>query len=464
MNWGEIFSSDNLIELALPVGIGLVIIIVLIFLRRLLDKYVRKLSSRTTNKFGDIMVRDTNLATLLWCIWLGIFSGFTIYRAPASWAVVTDKVIPVLFTALGIYTLTMVVVAVLKWYRYTVCPRTSTRLDDIIMLVLVIGTPIVSSLLGIILILNMLGYENSSINGWLSENLGSLAFLIIVGVLLLLLTILFVPRIIQALVRNSKSEQTEDEMKKRADTLVGVITTTLQITILFILALMIVGQVVSWTAITPILTATGVVGIAIGFGAQSLVRDVLAGIFIIMENQYRKGDVVKIADTSGVVEEINLRRTILRDLDGITHVVPNGEIRVSSNFTKQWSRANFNISVAYSTDLDKAMAVINRVGKEMAEDPAWSPALLSAPRALRVDKLGDSGIEIKVLAETKPVRQWEVMGELRLRLKKAFDQEGIEIPWPHTKVYFGNQPPAVWSEKIEMTSTEEKKPAQKLNN
>ncbi|MDO8578526.1 MAG: mechanosensitive ion channel family protein, partial [Dehalococcoidales bacterium] len=156
-----------------------------------------------------------------------------------------------------------------------------------------------------------------------------------------------------------------------------------------------------------------------------------------------KGDWVKIADVDGTVEEINLRRTILRNLDGVTHVVPNGEIRIASNYTKRWARVNLNISVAYDTDLEKAMAVINQVGKELAEDPAWRSAVISPPKALRVDKLGDSGIDIKIMGETKPARQWDVAGELRLRLKKAFDKEGIEIPWPHTKVYFGNMPPGL---------------------
>jgi small-conductance mechanosensitive channel len=132
---------------------------------------------------------------------------------------------------------------------------------------------------------------------------------------------------------------------------------------------------------------------------------------------------------------------MLRDVDRINHIVPNGEIRVASNYTKQWSRVNLNISVSYDTDLEKAMAIINRVGKELAEDPQWASSIMTPPKALRVDKLGDSGVEIKVLGETKPIRQWDVMGEFRLRLKKAFDKEGIEIPWPHIKVYFGNQPP-----------------------
>ena len=135
-----------------------------------------------------------------------------------------------------------------------------------------------------------------------------------------------------------------------------------------------------------------------------------------------------------------MRRTVLRDLDGTVHSIPNGEISVASNYTKEWSRANLNISVGYGEDLDRVIRVINRVGKEMAEDPDWAPRISKAPQTLRVDNLGDSGIDIKIVGETKPLAQWEVMGELRLRLKKVFDKEGIEIPWPHTKVFFGNAP------------------------
>jgi len=140
------------------------------------------------------------------------------------------------------------------------------------------------------------------------------------------------------------------------------------------------------------------------------------------------------------VEEVNLRKTVLRDLDGIVHHVPNGEIRVASNYSRHFSRVNLNISVAYGTDLDHAISVINRVGQELAVDENWRERIKSVPQALRVDKLGDSGIDIKILGEVTPLAQWDVMGELRLRLKKAFDAEGIEIPWPHVKVYFGESP------------------------
>jgi small conductance mechanosensitive channel len=187
----------------------------------------------------------------------------------------------------------------------------------------------------------------------------------------------------------------------------------------------------------------GIAGIAIGFGAQSVVKDLIAGLFILLENQYSVGDVVRIADISGLVEEINLRRTILRDLDGVVHVVPNGEIRVASNFTQEWSRVNMNVSVGYGEDLDHVIEVLNRIGKEMAAEPYWGELIIGAPQVLRVDAFEDSGIAIKILGETKPIRQWDVMGELRLRIKKVFDEEGIEIPWPHTKVYFGSLPPTV---------------------
>jgi moderate conductance mechanosensitive channel len=440
MNWSEIFSSDRLLSLAAPVGTGLAVVIIMLVLRHILYRYIRRLSARTKTCFDDILIRDTRLASFLWCIGLGIYAGLRLAAVPESWIPALNTVVPVIFVALGIYTATVIIVAVFKWYREEVCPRTKATIDDMIMSTLIIGAPVVGAALGIILILKMLGYENLAVTAWLSEHLARIAFLVILGIALLLLTIAVVPRVIRAAVVKSREEQTQEEMTKRVDTLTSVVVTTLQVIIIFVFIVMIIIHFTGAEILAPLLTATGVVGIAVGFGAQSLVRDVFAGLFIIMENQYRKGDVVKIASTSGVVEEINLRRTILRDMDGITHVVPNGEIRVASNYTKQRSAVNMNIGVSYDTDLDKAIRVINRVGKELSEDPLWLSSILSPPRALRVDNLGESSVDIKIVGETRPSRQWDVMGELRLRIKKAFDQEGIEIPWPHTKVYFGNSP------------------------
>jgi small conductance mechanosensitive channel len=192
--------------------------------------------------------------------------------------------------------------------------------------------------------------------------------------------------------------------------------------------------------IATLIAGLGVGGLAIAFAAQNLVRDFITGFFILLEDQYRVGDVVTISGISGVVEELGLRRTILRDLDGIVHSVPNGKVEISSNMTRKFSRVNMDISVGYGENLDRVMEVINAVCNEMAEDPKWKPDLITAPAVVRVNKLGDSGIDIKVVGDTKPSRQWAVMGELRLRIKNTFDREGIEIPWPHTKVYFGNSP------------------------
>jgi len=221
----------------------------------------------------------------------------------------------------------------------------------------------------------------------------------------------------------------EEEIEQRIHTLVAVLRGSGRF-VLVIWALFTVLPELG-VNVTPILASVGIAGIALGFGAQSLVKDVISGLFILLENQYSKGDVVKVAGTTGLVEEVGLRRTVLRDLDGIVHHVPNGQIAVASNFTQEWSRVNMNVSVAYGEDLDKVFEVINRVGNELAADGEFGPLIIKAPQVLRVDAFEDSGIAIKILGDTEPIRQWEVMGELRRRLKKAFDEEGIEIPFPH---------------------------------
>ncbi len=225
---------------------------------------------------------------------------------------------------------------------------------------------------------------------------------------------------------------------KRADTLVGILTGTGRAVIVVVVLLLILSELE--VDIGPILAGFGIAGIAVGFGAQYLIRDLIAGLFIIMENQYRVGDVARISDIAGLVEDITLRKTVLRDLDGIVHHVPNGEVKVASNYTRHFARVNLDFSVAYGTDLDHAIRVMNRVGQELAEDEEWKSLIVTPPQVLRVNNLGDSGIDIKMLGDVKPSEQWRVMGELRLRMKRVFDSEGIEIPWPHTKVYFGNAP------------------------
>lgn len=183
--------------------------------------------------------------------------------------------------------------------------------------------------------------------------------------------------------------------------------------------------------IGPAVAGLGVIGIAVGLGAQTLVKDWLAGIFIVLENQYNSGDVVRIAGVDGVVEDFSLRRTTLRDLDGTVHTVPNGQIIVASNMTRLWARVNMDISVAYDTDIDRAMGLINDVGEALQADPEWGPRLLEAPRVVRVNALGDSAVTLKVLGQVRAAEQWAVAGELRKRILAEFGRAGIEIPFPH---------------------------------
>ena len=182
---------------------------------------------------------------------------------------------------------------------------------------------------------------------------------------------------------------------------------------------------------TALLAGTSLAGLAIGFGAQSLVKDFISGLFVLVENQYAKGDVVNIGGVGGLVEDITLRRTVLRDLDGAIHSVPNGQVTVASNLTRTWSRANMVVTVSYDEDTDHVFGVINRAGEELGRDPDWSGDIIEAPKVIGIESFGDSGVDIRILGVTQPIRQWDVMRELRRRLKLAFDREGIEIPFPH---------------------------------
>ncbi|MCH8346385.1 MAG: mechanosensitive ion channel family protein [Chloroflexi bacterium] len=238
-----------------------------------------------------------------------------------------------------------------------------------------------------------------------------------------------IPRALRLTVERQMKERDEEEIQQRVDTLSSVFTAGGRVIIVLVTLLTLMP--LAGISIGPLLAGVGILGLAVGFGAQSLVKDVISGLFILLDNQYSKGDVVTVAGISGLVEDVGIRRTVLRDLDGIVHYIPNGEIAVASNFTQEYSRVNLNVGVSYSEDLDHVMRVIDRVGEEMAADPKWAPAIITPPKSLRVDNLGDSGIDIKVVGDTKPIKQWEVMGELRKRIKKAFDEEGIEIPYPH---------------------------------
>ena len=262
--------------------------------------------------------------------------------------------------------------------------------------------------------------------------------IIVVAVIVFFICRWILPSIMKKSVTHRMAGEDETEIQKRTSTLSSILVKIAGIVILVIAVIMILPEF--GVDIAALIAAIGVGGLAIAFAAQSLVRDYITGFFIILEDQYRVGDVVSITGAAGTVEEIGLRRTVLRDVDGNVHSIPNGQVDKSTNMTKKYSRVNLDISVGYGENLKRVIDTINRVCQELAEDPQWKDDFITTPSAVRVNKLGDSGIDIKIMGDTKPSRQWALMGELRLRLKDTFDSEGIEIPWPHTKVFFGNNP------------------------
>ncbi len=274
---------------------------------------------------------------------------------------------------------------------------------------------------------------------WLTLH-GILIVVIIIGAFLVNKVItLLLPVFLQRLIKmRGKSKRAQQEAKKRSDTLSGFLNQTISIIVVFLALFMILSEI--GVDIGPLLVGAGFVGIAVGFGAQKLISDILNGLFIVIEDYYNVGDVVSIAGLIGTVEEVNVRRTVLRDLDGIVHIVPNSLVDKASNYTKNWARVNLNVPVAYGENIDRVINVLNTIGNELKDDEYFGQLLISAPQVLRVDKFGDSAIEIKVVGDTYPMKQWEVTGELRKRIKQTFDQKEIEIPWPITKVYFGNAP------------------------
>jgi small conductance mechanosensitive channel len=231
----------------------------------------------------------------------------------------------------------------------------------------------------------------------------------------------------------SDADKNSEAERKRKDTLSRIFSWVTRILILTMAVLIILQEV--GVPIGPILAGAGILGLALGFGGQYLIRDLISGFFIILENQYRIGDVVNLDGTSGLVEDISLRLTTLRDLDGNVHHVPHGEIKRVSNLSKYFSRVNLNIGIAYHSKLDHVIEVVNKIGNEMAEDPIWKEHILKAPQFLRIDNFTDSAIEIKIIGETPAHKKWDVTGELRKRIKLAFDQQGIEIPFPQRVIH-----------------------------
>jgi small conductance mechanosensitive channel len=226
-----------------------------------------------------------------------------------------------------------------------------------------------------------------------------------------------------------------DELDKRVATLTGILSASVRLVLWLVIVMMILRRL--GIDVAPIIAGAGILGLAVGFGAQELVRDFIAGFFILMENQVRAGDVAIINGTGGVVEQVGLRTVVLRDVSGVVHVFQNGKINTLSNMTKEWSAIVFDIGVAYKEDTDKVVGVMQRVAAELRTDETLGPDITDDLEVFGVDAFGDSAVVIKARMKTKPIRQWAVGREYRRRLKYAFDREGIEIPFPHRTLYWG---------------------------
>ncbi len=233
---------------------------------------------------------------------------------------------------------------------------------------------------------------------------------------------------------------------KRAYTLTHIVRDVARIAIFFAGVLMILSEI--GIDLGPLLAAAGLGGLAIGFGAQSLVKDLISGFFILLENSVRVGDVVEVAGVSGLVEEIELRTIRLRDLSGNVHVVPNGVIDKVKNMTKDYSYSLFNIGVAYREDVDEVMGVVREIAEELRSDLQFKDDILEPLEMLGVDQFADSAVIIKCRMKTQPIKQWRVGREMNRRIKKTFDARGIEIPFPHQTIYWGEPkrgtPPPVY--------------------
>jgi len=261
----------------------------------------------------------------------------------------------------------------------------------------------------------------------------------IVIVIAVLLIVIIVVRIIAGRMRRLVDKKISDEkmvIKKRTYTFTSVVS-NLIIVIASVAAILVIADQIG-ISVTPLLAGAGVAGIVIGFGAQSLIKDLINGTFILLEQWYQINDIITIGDTSGVVERFNLRTTVIRDLEGTLHFIPNGEINKLSNRTHTWSRALVEVGVHYSENTDRVVEVLEEVFSELMNDKKYKKVILERPTILGeggVSKLGDSSVVFTVICKVKPAEQWTISRQLRKRIKDKFDKVGIEIPYPCTNVY-----------------------------
>jgi len=274
---------------------------------------------------------------------------------------------------------------------------------------------------------------------WIVSELPGLVIIIIVLLVLSRVVTFSLKKFKKSLITRAGKNEKKDaaEVEKRINTLVNIMASVISAvlwTIFIMIALKKFG-----VDIGPILASAGIVGVAVGFGAQQVVRDYLAGFFILLENQVRAGDVAIVNGTGGLVERIEMRTIVLRDFSGVVHIIQNGKIDMLSNMTSEWSAMVFDVGVAYKENVDTVMEVMREVGEDLQNDANFKKAFYEPIEIFGLDQFGDSALVIKARIKTKPSQQWTIGREYRRRLKAAFDAKNIEIPFPHTTVYWGEE-------------------------
>lgn len=278
----------------------------------------------------------------------------------------------------------------------------------------------------VILADKMLETEIRSIQGWIATNWLDIVLILLAAWLVRRFGDITVDAIIRRTVRHRVHGDISDEdIKKRQDTLISMFATVLRVLVWLVAGFTILRRL--GIDLTPLLAGASVLGVALGFGAQSIIKDFLSGLFIILENQYRVGDVVDIDGAAGTVEQITIRSTVVRDADGSVHYIPNGNIMHAINKTMGFAKVNLAIAVAPSTNIDTLADIINKVGEKMANEDKWKTKILEAPHFLSIGTFTDTALEVKIICKTQPSAQWGVTNELRRRLLTTFNKNKIEL-------------------------------------
>ncbi len=292
----------------------------------------------------------------------------------------------------------------------------------------------------------------TSLNRWLITDFISILILILLLIVTLRVSTALINRLKGVLLKRMvyREEEPDMEAEKRLNTLMGVLRKIISVVVWTIFIMIFLEKIN--INIIPILSAAGIVGLAVGFGAQELVRDFISGFFILLEDGIRAGDVVTLNGTTGTVEKMELRTITLRDSMGVVHIFQNGKVNTISNMTKGWSAVRFDIGVAYKENLAKVMEVMQQVGDEMYAEDEYKTNMLASVEVSGLNNFGDSALEIRARIRTRPGKQWGIGREYRKRLKEAFDTHNIEIPFPHQTIYWGDN-----MDPLKLNVTEESK-------